>query len=476
MLKELLDQAAPQLIAERGIGYVTAAEFYIAWSHPGRCHSEAAFARLGGTSPVEATSGQNQTRHRLNRGGDRQRRRRHSQVRPALICRDLATRAGWDRLAVGGTGEMIRSRRFAEGVAVKLLSLRGGVTLVAATGMCFSACGDDGDIASTVPVVDTTTGASSSTRVSTLATTTSMTPPASTTPPPLTTLPATTAPPTSSVTAPSVPTAIPGADQLAGEADPEELADIEAHRSLWESMKPTEYTMVIHRPTNEPSAMFTDCATTNPLRVIVVDHRPVEVTGLSSGCSLPADESVPTVEGLFDLAATAAAAAEHSIVLDDRWGYVNSIDAFEGTFGAFGGVRWLVPAAAPAHVDVQVEPALDQARRIWDASHPSDYSFDLLYEVFNLLGGTYRVAVADGQPVGIERTDGLPFDKSLAAELPGTIEEVFDVITDNLDRDPDLVIAGIHPELGYPTDATFDHSRDSIDDEFAIVVTNFETA
>jgi transposase len=34
--------------------------------------SEAAFARLGGTSPVPATSGQNQTRHRLNRGGDRQ--------------------------------------------------------------------------------------------------------------------------------------------------------------------------------------------------------------------------------------------------------------------------------------------------------------------------------------------------------------------------------------------------------------------
>ena len=37
-----------------------------------------------------------------------------------------------------------------------------------------------------------------------------------------------------------MPTAIPGADQLAGEADPEELANIEAHRSLWESMKPTE--------------------------------------------------------------------------------------------------------------------------------------------------------------------------------------------------------------------------------------------
>ncbi len=360
---------------------------------------------------------------------------------------------------------------------MKLLGLRGGVTLVAATGMCFSACGGDGDIMSTVPVVDTATGPSSSTRVSTLATTTSMSPPASTTPPPSTTLPATTAPPTtaSSVTAPSVPTIIPGADQLSGEADPEELANIEAHRSLWESMRPTQYTMVIHRPTNE-RVMFTDCTTTNPLRVIVVDRRPVEVTGLTSGCSLPADQSVATVEGLFDLAATAAAASEHSIVLDDRWGYVNSVDVFEGNFGAFGGVRWLVPAAAPAHVDAEVEPSLDQARRTWDASHPSDYSFDLLYQIFNLLGGTYRITVADGQPAGIERTDGLPFDMSLAAELPGTIEEVFDVITDNLDRDPDLVIAGIHPELGYPTDATFDHIRNGIDDEFAIVVTNFETA
>jgi transposase len=71
-LKELLDAAAPQLIAECGVGYITAAEIYLAWSHPGRCHSEAAFAGLAGTSPVPATSGQNQTRHRLNRGGDRQ--------------------------------------------------------------------------------------------------------------------------------------------------------------------------------------------------------------------------------------------------------------------------------------------------------------------------------------------------------------------------------------------------------------------
>jgi transposase len=71
-MKALIDRAAPQLIAERGIGHVTAAAFYLAWSHPGRCHSEAACARLGGTAPIEVTSGQNHDRHRLNRGGDRQ--------------------------------------------------------------------------------------------------------------------------------------------------------------------------------------------------------------------------------------------------------------------------------------------------------------------------------------------------------------------------------------------------------------------
>jgi transposase len=71
-MKQLIDEAAPQLVAEPGIGHVTAAMLYIAWSHPGRCRNEAAFARLAGVSPLPATSGQRQDRHRLNRSGDRQ--------------------------------------------------------------------------------------------------------------------------------------------------------------------------------------------------------------------------------------------------------------------------------------------------------------------------------------------------------------------------------------------------------------------
>jgi transposase len=70
-LDELTATHAAPLRAEYGIGPVSAAQILIAWSHPGRIHSEAAFAALAGTSPLEASSGRT-TRHRLNRTGDRQ--------------------------------------------------------------------------------------------------------------------------------------------------------------------------------------------------------------------------------------------------------------------------------------------------------------------------------------------------------------------------------------------------------------------
>ncbi|WP_139984539.1 transposase [Nocardioides litoris] len=61
----------PDLLDQVGIGPIVAATVLCAWAYPGRIHSEAAFAKLAGTSPVQANSGQVQTRHRLNRYGDR---------------------------------------------------------------------------------------------------------------------------------------------------------------------------------------------------------------------------------------------------------------------------------------------------------------------------------------------------------------------------------------------------------------------
>lgn len=62
----------PDLLDQLGIGPIVAAVVLCAWSHPGRIHSEAAFAMLAGVAPIPANSGQTTTRYRLNRHGDRQ--------------------------------------------------------------------------------------------------------------------------------------------------------------------------------------------------------------------------------------------------------------------------------------------------------------------------------------------------------------------------------------------------------------------
>jgi transposase len=70
-LRGLVKAVAPVLLAQPGVGPITAAQVLISWSHPGRLRSEAAFAMLAGVAPIEASSGR-VVRHRLNRGGDRQ--------------------------------------------------------------------------------------------------------------------------------------------------------------------------------------------------------------------------------------------------------------------------------------------------------------------------------------------------------------------------------------------------------------------
>ena len=55
----------PDLLEEFGIGPIVAATVLCAWSHPGRIHSEAAFAMLAGVEPIPANSGQITTRYRL---------------------------------------------------------------------------------------------------------------------------------------------------------------------------------------------------------------------------------------------------------------------------------------------------------------------------------------------------------------------------------------------------------------------------
>jgi len=87
----------PDLLTQRGVGPIVAATILCAWSHPGRVHSEAAFAMLAGTAPIPATSGQTVNRHRLNRYGDRQLNRALHVIVLSRLRYDDCTRAYADR-------------------------------------------------------------------------------------------------------------------------------------------------------------------------------------------------------------------------------------------------------------------------------------------------------------------------------------------------------------------------------------------
>jgi transposase len=71
-LRRLVRQAAPRLLAVKGLGSLSCAALLVAvGDHPERMRTESAFAHLCGVAPLLASSGKT-SRHRLNRGGDRQ--------------------------------------------------------------------------------------------------------------------------------------------------------------------------------------------------------------------------------------------------------------------------------------------------------------------------------------------------------------------------------------------------------------------
>jgi transposase len=67
----LVDQAAPQLLAEPGFGPLTAAKLIGEIAGVKRFTSDAKLARAGGIAPIPVSSGKT-SRHRLDRGGNRQ--------------------------------------------------------------------------------------------------------------------------------------------------------------------------------------------------------------------------------------------------------------------------------------------------------------------------------------------------------------------------------------------------------------------
>jgi transposase len=112
---------APELLKVRGVGPVVAATVRQAWSHPGRVHSEAAFAALVGAAPLPASSG-NTRRHRLNRRGDWRLTRALYTIALTRLGHDPRTRAYLARLtAQGSTRRRVGSSRARAAITARSL-------------------------------------------------------------------------------------------------------------------------------------------------------------------------------------------------------------------------------------------------------------------------------------------------------------------------------------------------------------------
>jgi transposase len=96
-LETITNGLVPELLEECGVGPVCAAQLVVSSGDPNRMSSEASFAALAGTSPVQASSGLQQ-RHRLNRGGDRKLNRALHIIALSRARRDPRTTAYYQRL------------------------------------------------------------------------------------------------------------------------------------------------------------------------------------------------------------------------------------------------------------------------------------------------------------------------------------------------------------------------------------------
>ena len=91
-LDRLTATAAPRLVALFGVGQDSAGALLVAaGDNPGRLRSDACCSMLGGASPIQASSGKT-TRHRLNRGGDRQANAALYRIVMVRLCHDQQTK------------------------------------------------------------------------------------------------------------------------------------------------------------------------------------------------------------------------------------------------------------------------------------------------------------------------------------------------------------------------------------------------
>ena len=142
---------------------------------------------------------------------------------------------------------------------------------------------------------------------------------------------------------------------------------------------------------------------------------------------------------------------------------------------------WAVVAMAALSVgacDHGTAPVLELAAGLarWDDQRPAAYRFTLQHSCYCLDESTRPVIVeVEGDAVVAVRyaVTGERVPDGVAGRFP-SIDGLFQVVAQAIDRDADQLSVAYHPRYGYPRRIVIDYETRAADDEHQYVVSDFE--
>lgn len=129
---------------------------------------------------------------------------------------------------------------------------------------------------------------------------------------------------------------------------------------------------------------------------------------------------------------------------------------------ALGGCASLLPQR---HDEVQRE--LNRQRALWRSQGLASYEYVVRRVCFcpPPIVNPVRVRVRDGQVTTRAYTDSGEAPDPQQARLWPTVEGLFDLVQDAIDRDAHSISVDYHPQLGYPVRAHLDYHVNMADEE-----------
>ena len=115
---------------------------------------------------------------------------------------------------------------------------------------------------------------------------------------------------------------------------------------------------------------------------------------------------------------------------------------------------------------------LDEGRERWNENAPSHYRYVQDEWAFADSVGPVRIEVQDGEIVSaliVETDQPAPESRAL------TIEDLFDMVQDEIDQEPDDITVEYDAELGFPSSVDVDPISNAMDDEHGFGADWFET-